>query len=290
MDKGEYSFYVRGVVFPVSVEIIKKSKYLSELITDKSKEYAKVNNFRIDRSPKLFEHVLNYLTDDNYPFKRKYKSELDFYQIEYDESKLYPPNDKKEVNNKASNGKRFTFNLRGKKFTTTHDTIQKSEYLKALVSGKFSPPDEDGSYFIDRDSKLFREVLKFITMKDYLFEKKYKDELDFYAIEYSDNQLHDNNQILINIQKYLNAGFCKLLDVEIANNELLKELIKISTEKGTIDREKLNIEKKEKKLCLYDGCIMHVVKELEYSKIIFYYYCNKHIKENKKAYYVQFTE
>ena len=44
-----------------------------------------------DRSKKTFKHVLSYLRDNQYPFPRKYKSELDFYDIDYNEKTLYDP-------------------------------------------------------------------------------------------------------------------------------------------------------------------------------------------------------
>ena len=42
-----------------------------------------------DRSKKVFKHILSYLQDKQYPFPRKYKYELDFYDIDYDEKNLY---------------------------------------------------------------------------------------------------------------------------------------------------------------------------------------------------------
>ena len=42
-----------------------------------------------DRSKKMFKHVLAYLRDNRYPFPLKYKSELDYYDIEYNEDTLY---------------------------------------------------------------------------------------------------------------------------------------------------------------------------------------------------------
>jgi hypothetical protein len=39
----------------------------------------------IDRSGKIFEHVLNYLRDPTYIYPKKYLSELYYYNIEYNE-------------------------------------------------------------------------------------------------------------------------------------------------------------------------------------------------------------
>ena len=44
-----------------------------------------------NRSAKLFKHVLNYMRDSDYPYPEKYKSELDYYEIEYWNCSLYLP-------------------------------------------------------------------------------------------------------------------------------------------------------------------------------------------------------
>ena len=44
-----------------------------------------------NRSKKTFKHVLCYLIDNKYPFPKKYRYELDFYDVEYDEKNLYDP-------------------------------------------------------------------------------------------------------------------------------------------------------------------------------------------------------
>jgi hypothetical protein len=45
----------------------------------------------INRSSMLFDHVLAYIIDDTYPYPIQYFTELDYYLIQYDKSKLYDP-------------------------------------------------------------------------------------------------------------------------------------------------------------------------------------------------------
>jgi hypothetical protein len=46
----------------------------------------------VDRSPRIFEHVLAYVRDDKHPYPKKYEYELDFYGITYDSTSLYDGN------------------------------------------------------------------------------------------------------------------------------------------------------------------------------------------------------
>lgn len=79
---------VGGTIFETTKATLVKSKYLTEMANDKYIERHK-GIIKIDRSGKLFEHVLCYLRDPEYPYNILYKSELDYYKIEYDEDKLY---------------------------------------------------------------------------------------------------------------------------------------------------------------------------------------------------------
>lgn len=45
----------------------------------------------INRSSLIFDHVIAYIIDDKYPYPLKYFTELDYYDINYDKSKLYYP-------------------------------------------------------------------------------------------------------------------------------------------------------------------------------------------------------
>ena len=175
-------FNLRGTIFRTLVSTAQNSGYLVDVINKYPIRPGKP--YFIDRSARLFDEILNFLVDSNYKFERKYKHELDFYQIKYDESRLTGSNE------------RFKFNLRGTIFETTKETIEKSEFLRALINGKFSPPDDNGAYFIDRSAKLFDKVLNFLSDPNYEFNMKNKHELDFYCVNYEENDLYNGNGIL----------------------------------------------------------------------------------------------
>jgi hypothetical protein len=84
-------------------------------------------------------------------------------------------------------------NIGGKIFMTTSDTLTRSgcdeNYFSALLSGKIpSLRDEDGCYFIDRDGKLFAQILNYLRTGRWMCSSKYDeqqvlDEARFYCIE-----------------------------------------------------------------------------------------------------------
>ncbi len=88
---------IGGKIFETFKPIISKSGYFQNLLEDclDSSEIIFVN-----RSSKLFDHVLAYLIDDLHPYPKKYAYELDFYLIKYDTDKLYDNNHeiKSEIN------------------------------------------------------------------------------------------------------------------------------------------------------------------------------------------------
>ena len=149
---------------------------------------------------------------------------------------------------------RVKFNLRGTVFETTTTTIQKSEFLCALVSGKFSPPDDDGSYFIDKSAKLFDRVLNYLSNVNYPYPEKYKSELDFYCINYDEEELHKNPQD-------------KIVELEEAKLEIEQGKLKIESTKHKMD-------KMEKKKCIRDGCLDNTYQE-KYSDTV-WWVCSKH--------------
>ena len=82
------SVSVCGKIFEIDLEIIRRSALFANMIDDVGIPDKPIF---ISRSPKLFEHVLAFLIDENYPFPLKYQSELKYYLIEYDPAKLYDP-------------------------------------------------------------------------------------------------------------------------------------------------------------------------------------------------------
>jgi len=157
--------------------------------------------------------------------------------------------------------KRFVFNVGGTKFMTTPTTIERSEYLKTLVSGKFSPPDEDGSYFIDRNPKLFEQVLEFLRNPGSQIKSKYKKELDFYCIDYTENDVYDHKETYrMKLSDNINSLNDKLdmlikLEKENNNNNKINKINETDKINALITKEKHVMEKREKGLCLYPGCI-----------------------------------
>jgi len=78
---------VSGKIFRVSRDIICKSQLFNGMLSDCLID----SEIIIDRSAKLFKHVYAYLLDDQYPYPRKYHTELDYYLVEYDIDALYDP-------------------------------------------------------------------------------------------------------------------------------------------------------------------------------------------------------
>jgi hypothetical protein len=76
---------VSGKRFEVLRDVMCKSELFAGMLTDCIID----NEIVINRSPKLFEHVFAYLTDNKYPYPKKYYSELDYYLVPYDIDLLY---------------------------------------------------------------------------------------------------------------------------------------------------------------------------------------------------------
>lgn len=76
---------VGGVIFETEYETIIKIPYFCAI------EVCKETNevIFINRSSHIFKHILGLAIDPLYPFPSKYKSELDFYGMNYDNLKLH---------------------------------------------------------------------------------------------------------------------------------------------------------------------------------------------------------
>lgn len=84
-------FNVGGTYFETTIETLKKSEVLSahalrwngsSLGSSSSSNDANNNIIFLDRNPKAFSHVLEYLRNPSYPIKEKYYSELDYFCID----------------------------------------------------------------------------------------------------------------------------------------------------------------------------------------------------------------
>ena len=75
---------VGGIKFTTKLETLKKIAYFANGLTDSDL----TEEIFVDRSGKIFDHVLNIFRDPNSLFPTKYKSELDFYDIDYKQVKF----------------------------------------------------------------------------------------------------------------------------------------------------------------------------------------------------------
>lgn len=70
---------VGGIHFETTKDTLTKSPYFNAMFNGKWS--VSEDEIFIDKSGKIFEHVLNLLRDPNYYYPEKYLSELDFYLI-----------------------------------------------------------------------------------------------------------------------------------------------------------------------------------------------------------------
>ena len=75
---------VGGVYFQTTKDTLIKSPYFSMMLNGKWS--IPKDEIFIDRSGKIFEHILNLLRDPTYSYPEKYLSELDFYLMEQPEN------------------------------------------------------------------------------------------------------------------------------------------------------------------------------------------------------------
>lgn len=88
MDNQQVTLNVGGTIFQTSKEILQRSDFFRSMFED---HILDVGPIFIDRSPHIFKHVLSYLWDPDYPYPKKYKKELKYYQINKNEVKFYDP-------------------------------------------------------------------------------------------------------------------------------------------------------------------------------------------------------
>lgn len=75
-----------GTIFETTIPILKKIPYFLYLFEDTT-DYSDV--IFLDRPAHIFKHVLAFALDDTYKFPAKYKTELDYFDMQYNESNLY---------------------------------------------------------------------------------------------------------------------------------------------------------------------------------------------------------
>lgn len=69
---------VGGIIFETTKSTLSLSLFFEKALSD---TWKKDEVLFVDRSPKIFEHVLCLMRDVKYEYPKKYLSELDFYQI-----------------------------------------------------------------------------------------------------------------------------------------------------------------------------------------------------------------
>ena len=189
------------------------------------------------RSKKLFKYVLCYLVDTQYPYPKKYKYELSFYGIDYDEKNLYNPYSDvlSKLDNITDKQTKMSIELDKikdkqtkmsievdeikKKFNETfktqmnlisitfEDGVVKASKDSLLLSGFFRGmmdiEPENTNFVIDyRSKKTFKHVIAYLRDNRYPFPRKYKSELDFYDIEYDEKALYDpDSNILMELDE-----------------------------------------------------------------------------------------
>ena len=96
---------VSGRIFETTLGIVKNIPYIYNMIVDT--EHLE-DEIIINRSPKVFEHVLAYAIDSKHPVPEKYLYELDFYGIDY--VKKYP--DSKSILEETERIRSFLITIR----------------------------------------------------------------------------------------------------------------------------------------------------------------------------------
>jgi hypothetical protein len=84
MTEVPVTLNVGGKTFVTTEKTLEKSSVLHKLVSSKSRYYP----IFIDRSPKAFTHVLDYLRDNNHKVPEEYRYELDYYKVEYTDDNI----------------------------------------------------------------------------------------------------------------------------------------------------------------------------------------------------------
>jgi hypothetical protein len=91
MDLTEIQVVIGHKIFYTTKDTLKKSTYFMGILEfDPTIKSITV----VDRSPKLFSKVLEFMRNNNYPYPSVLYQELDFYGVAYDKDSLYNPDSK----------------------------------------------------------------------------------------------------------------------------------------------------------------------------------------------------
>ncbi len=253
---------VGGKIYETLKPTICKSGYFKNLLGDCT-DLSEI--IFVNRSSKLFDHVIAYLTDDQHPYPKKYTYELDFYLIKYDTIMS------------------FKINVDGKIFETFKPTICKAGYFQNLLGDCVDPSE---IIFVNRSSKLFDHVIAYLTDDLHPYPKKYAYELDFYLINYDKDKLYDDNhEIKSEINKIKNE--LNLLEHNVIQGiQTLEDNTSNESQKlnNKIDRIRERLEKinmgirtsiQDKQICSRSGCDNECQTD--------YYICDDHCRRCSKV-------
>ena len=112
----------------------------------------------------------------------------------------------------------ITLNVGGVKYVTTVQTLTGYEsMLKARFSGKYAvKPQQDGSYFIDRDGKLFAFILEYLRTGQLILPSDW-DKADIWRFYVEVKYFM--------VKSLFDTVLCKLFDSKLITKEANKQLI-----------------------------------------------------------------
>lgn len=110
-----------------------------------------------------------------------------------------------------------TFQLDNQLFITTPEIISRSAYLTNLISGKWKEK-ADEIIIIDRSPRLFMEILEHLRNRKYKVPENCRDELDFFAISYTEDDIDHTLSDLIRKVSELSGKRCKLCELPFTSN------------------------------------------------------------------------
>lgn len=194
-----YRLNVSGKLYDIKHDILIKIPYFMEYINSDVKEPVCF----IQRSSKVFDHVLAYVIDRLHPYPSKYFYELDFYGLTY----------KKEF---------YKVNMLGKIYHLKTDLLMKIPYFVKRIN---NINNSSVDIVVDRSPLLFDNVLAFVMDESYPIDCYH--ELNFYEIKYNryhlvssdihkiKNELHDE---MYTIKNEISNIIIKLDDIKSQKN------------------------------------------------------------------------
>ncbi|PRP81148.1 hypothetical protein PROFUN_01982 [Planoprotostelium fungivorum] len=141
--------------------------------------------------------------------------------------------------NLAKVSQKITLDVGGKKYTTSKDTLMSipGTYFTGLLGSGRWKPEADGSYFIDRDRKLFHYVLQLLRTGemslDTLSEKQKKDlkrELEYYLIPWNSSSAQPSIQL--DTSDILSAQYTTKIEEWLGGGKKMGERLYKATEHG----------------------------------------------------------